>query len=430
MKYMLAYGTEYLPIEIPEQNLLGVVESRNISTSTSEKEIIGNALKNCIDSDNLSDIITRKAAQNAVIVVNDITRPTPYKAILPPLLKEIEKAGIPPEKIKLVVATGIHRPHTQQDNLNIFGEEICSGYSIENHNCDTNLKLIGYLSNGMRLIINKTVAEADLLVTTGVVALHYFAGYSGGRKSILPGVAARELIEANHQMMNDERACLGNYTNNPVSDIMLEAARMTGVDFILNVVTGSHHEAVFCAAGDLYEAWIKAVEYCQKLNVVDIADRADIVIAGCGGYPKDINMYQAQKALDAAVLAVKPGGIIILAAECREGLGEKTFADWLDNAHCPEDIYRRFNTKFELGGHKAYAICRVLKRADIVLVSKLNDETVRKMFLQPAKNIQEAINMAIKKCGSNAKIIFMPEASRLAVKIVRMANNIDKRLIQ
>jgi nickel-dependent lactate racemase len=249
MKYMLAYGTEYLQLDIPEQNLLGIIEPRNLASSVVGDDLIPYALNNPIGSRTLPEIIKSKSAQNAVIVVNDITRPTPYDIILPPLLAEMEQAGIPSDNIKLIVATGIHRPHTSKDNQAIFGEKICKKYVIQNHDCDNNLKSLGFLSNGMNLIINKTVAEADLIITTGVVALHYFAGYSGGRKSILPGIAARELIEANHQMMSDKRACLGNYENNPVSDIMIEAARMAEVDFIINVVLGSNHDIVFAAAG-------------------------------------------------------------------------------------------------------------------------------------------------------------------------------------
>lgn len=415
MKYLLAYGTKFLQMDIPQQNMLGIVEPRNIPSSLGGE--ITYALKNPIGSRTLPEIIKSQSAQNAVIIVNDITRPTPYGIILPPLLDEIEQAGIPGDKIKLVVATGIHRPHTYEDNLGIFGEDICKKYVIENHSCDDNLKSLGYLSNGMNLIINKTVAEADLIITTGVVGLHYFAGYSGGRKSILPGVAARKLIEANHQMMTDKRACLGNYQDNPVSDIMIEAARMAGVDYIINVVLGSNHEIVFAAAGDVYKAWMEAVKHCEEINVVNISQQADIVIAGCGGYPKDINMYQAQKALDAAVLAVKPGGTIILAAECREGLGEKTFAEWVSTANSPDDIFERFATRFELGGHKAFAICRILKQANIILVSSLSDEEVKSMFLTPAHSMQEALNMAVEEQGENATILFMPEASRLAVKI-------------
>jgi nickel-dependent lactate racemase len=417
MNYALAYGKSFLNIDIPDHCPTDQILPRD---SKGEKlgdsaQIIAQALKNPIGTPALKHIIEQKKARNAVIIVNDITRPTPYQFILPPLLHEIEE-GISRENIKLIVATGIHRHHTDTDNLQVFGEEICKNYKIENHDCDNNLKSLGLLSNGFELIINREVAEADLVVTTGVVALHYFAGYSGGRKSILPGIAGRELIKRNHQMMNEPRACLGNYQNNPVSDIMLEGARKVGVDFILNVVTGSHHEVKFCAAGDVYEAWIKAVQYCEKLNVVTIDKPADIVIASCGGYPKDINMYQAQKALDSAVLAVKKGGTIILAAECEEGLGEDTFARWVEEASSRDDIKHRFNTRFELGGHKAFAICRELEHANIILVSSLPADLVAKMFITPAADLNTALDMALARHGQS-RILLMPEASRLAVRV-------------
>jgi nickel-dependent lactate racemase len=418
MNYELPYGKNFLNIDIPEKYRAKEVKPREIESNNqkSSSELIFQALKEPIGTPVLGEIIKRKRAQNAVIIVNDITRPTPYDLMLPPLLREIEQY-IPRPNIKLIVATGIHRPHTESDNRQIFGAEICQNYTIQNHDCDNNLISLGPLSNGFELIINRDVARADLVVTTGVVSLHYFAGFSGGRKSILPGIAGRELIKKNHQMMNDPKACLGNYKDNPVSDIMLEAARKAGVDFILNVVTGSHHEVKFCAAGDVYEAWIKAVEYSEQLNVVPIKEQADIIIASCGGYPKDINMYQAQKALDSAVLAVKKGGTIILAAECIEGLGEDTFTRWIEESSCQEDIRHRFQTKFELGGHKAFALCRELDQAHIILVSSLPDTIVKKMFLTPAPDLETALNMALARHGADASILVMPEASRIAVKV-------------
>ncbi|HWQ75889.1 MAG TPA: nickel-dependent lactate racemase, partial [Syntrophomonas sp.] len=413
----LAYGRGHLQLQLDENNLDAVLEPVHNHSTGGGKEVVEESLAHPIDSPVLEDIITRKKARNAVIVVNDITRPTPYELILPPLLKQINDGGITDENITLVIATGIHRAHTAEDNLAVFGAEICKRYRIENHDCDNNLKSLGYLSNGMELIINRTVAEADLLVTTGVVGLHYFAGYSGGRKSILPGVAARAAIEANHKMMNDPRACLGNYEDNPVSQLMLEAARRVGVDFIVNVVLYSHHEIAFCASGDMETAWLEAVQFAEGMSVLRIDEPADIVVASCGGYPKDINMYQAQKAMDAAVLAVKPGGTIILAAECSEGLGEDKFAEWIDAASCPQDITVRFHRQFELGGHKAFAICRILDRADILLLSGLSDQQVRRLFLQPVHSLDEALIWAFERHGRQARVIVMPEAPKIAVKI-------------
>jgi nickel-dependent lactate racemase len=418
MKIKLAYGEKYLQLDLAECKDASVIEAPKPYLSWPGAELIANALQNPIGTETLREIIAKKSARNAVIVVNDITRPTPYNLILPPLLQEIEMGGIGPENISLIVATGIHRHHTPADNRAVFGYDICSKYRIENHNCDDKLLSLGALSNGLDLIINRKAAQADLLITTGVVSLHYFAGYSGGRKSILPGIAARQVIEANHKMMNDERAKLGNYEDNPVSDLMIEAARKAKVDFILNVVTQSKQDIAFCVAGDVEEAWLEAVKYCEKMNVVKIKEAADIVIASCGGFPKDINMYQAQKSLDAAVLAVKTGGTIILVAECREGLGEETFQEWIENSNCPQDIIDRFHTHFELGGHKAFAICRILDKADILLLSELPEKSVRDMFMTPVQSLIKALEIGRLKHGQDAKIIIMPEAAKIAIKIL------------
>lgn len=417
LKTKIAYGKQYIEIFIPDDKLNDVLHSPDHLIKGSNEEIVGKALQNPLSTAKLPQLIKEKNAGNAVIIVNDVTRPTPYQFILPPLLEEIEVGGIKPEDIKIIIATGIHRANTDAENINIFGTDICSRYTVESHNCDVNLTSLGYLSNGMELSINRTVAEADLLVTTGLVGLHYFAGYSGGRKSILPGVASRRLIEANHQMMSDARACLGNYQDNPVNDIMLEAARRVEVDFTINVVTAGKNTIAFAAAGDIYEAWINAVKYCEASSVIAIENKADIVIAGCGGYPKDINMYQAQKALDAAVLAVKDGGCIILLAECSEGLGEETFAAWINEATCPQDINERFFKHFELGGHKAYAICRILEKAEIILYSSLDDETVKKLYMTPVHDIEKAIKLALERQGSQARILLIPEAPKLGIKI-------------
>ena len=213
-------------------------------------------------------------------------------------------------------------------------------------------------------------------------------------------------------MMSDKRACLGNYEDNPVSDLMLEAARTVGVDFILNVVTQAKHEIAFCAAGDVSAAWLEAVHYCEKINTVNIKQSADIVIAGCGGYPKDINMYQAQKALDNAAAAVRPGGVIIWVAECPEGLGNPTFEKWMVGSK-PEQILARIQEQFVLGGHKAAAIARVQTRAEIWLVSSLAPELVRSCGLQPYGSVEDALQAAFARFGSDASIAAMPEGASI-----------------
>ena len=260
-----------------------------------------------------------------------------------------------------------------------------------------------------------------MVVTTGLIGLHYIAGYSGGRKSIIPGVADRAAISATHSLMADERACLGNIENNPVNELLIEGARRAEVDFILNVITDDRGEIVAAVAGDLEQAWLKGVEICQKASLCYIDRPADIVIAGCGGYPRDINLYQAQKALEAAVQAVRPGGVIILVAGCEEGLGEGTFARWLNEARTPADIKERFVRRFELGGHKAYAICRVVEKCQVVMVTKLEPDVVEKAFMIWRSTVEEALAYAYRRVGDNPAVVVMPEAPALAVKVAGSA---------
>lgn len=417
MDFNWKYGKEKIKFSVPDAQLIGVLERNKTETSGTEKEIAEAALRNPIGSAGIAEIIRRKNARNAVIVVNDITRPTPYHIMLPPLLSEIEQAGILPENITLIIATGIHRPQTDAENRSMYGDDAVDRCLIVNHDPDGEVVEVGRLPDGTPLAVNKQAVEADLLITTGLIGLHYFAGYSGGRKSIVPGIAERRAIEASHALMADPRACLGNVDDNPVSEIMLGAAKTTGVDFIFNVITDDHKKIVHAVAGDLEQAWRAGVEFSRRMSVVGLNRAADIVIAGCGGFPKDINVYQAQKALDAAVLACKQGGVIILAAACDEGLGEENFEKWIQEASCPADIIARFDRQFELGGHKAYAICRILEKADIVLVSNLPDQTVRQCFMTPASSMEEALRLAQDKTGQQATIVVMPEAPALAVAL-------------
>jgi len=398
--------------------LAGVVDVEPVASHRSPADMIIAALEQPIGTKPLIELARDKNARSALIVVNDITRPTPYQWILPPIIKELEAAGIPDQSITILVATGIHRAHTPEENLKLYSEAICQRFRVISHDCDHEVANIGHLEDGTPLNLNRLVLEHDLIITTGLIGLHYFAGYSGGRKSILPGIASRELIAANHAMMVDERCCLDNIEDNPVHRIMVEAARLAGVDFILNVVTDAHGHLAAVVAGDMLAAWEAGVQISRKLSAVNIDQAADIVVASCGGFPKDINLYQAQKALDGAALAVKPGGTIILLAECREGLGEETFAEWIAQATCAQDIEDRIKTRFELGGHKAYAISRLTQRASIILVSSLPPDMVKKCFMTPSSTLEEAWLLAEQQQGDQARVLIMPHAANVAVRIV------------
>lgn len=414
MEMKLAYGKEYVVASITDENVKEVLLPVESTGLQDPGAAVRAAMANPIGSPALSTIARDKRPAKVAIVVNDITRPTPYDVMLPPLLEELREAGIKPEQITLIVATGTHRAHTDEENRRIFGAEVADSIQILSHDCNApDLISVGKLSDGTELIINKEVAQADMVITTGLITLHYIAGFSGGRKSILPGVAAKHLIQESHSMMVDPRARTGNYPDNPVHHRMLEAARLAKVDFILNVVTNEQKQIVEVVAGEVEQAWLKGVEVCARLNMLTLKEPADAAIACAGGFPKDINLYQAQKGMDAAAAAVKPGGTIILVAKCPEGLGERTFARWLDEAHCLQDIFDHFDRGFELGGHKAFAIAQVLKDKEVVLVSDLGRELTAKLYMTYAPDLQWAVDYIKDKHGAEYTCYIMPQAGMI-----------------
>jgi len=284
----------------------------------------------------------------------------------------LHQIGIKKENTIFIIATGIHRSNSPEEIKEMFGEDIFSNYKFINHDCDDpHLKDLGNLKSGNKLWVDPITSDIDFIITTGVIVPHYFAGFSGGRKSILPGICGRKTIEANHSRMVHADSRAGNLKGNPVHQEMQEAAEKVGVDFNINVVTDEHYEIIEIVAGELFASWQQGVEICKQIYICPIEKKADVVIASAGGYPKDINVYQAQKALNNAYQAIKPGGTIILLAECYEGYGEPTFEKWVEEANSPDDIIERLNKKFILGGHKAYGIAKLTKEVEVILISSL-----------------------------------------------------------
>lgn len=417
MDFTWEFARDRITFSIPNENVMAILKRKGFTRNGEFPATVESALENPIGTPPLREIIAQKGARSVVIVVNDITRPTPYEHMLPPLLREIRSAGVFDEEVTLLIANGIHREQTMEESRSMYGADTCERCRIINHSPDRDLVSMGTLPGGFDLQVNRLIKESDVVITTGMIGLHYIAGYSGGRKSIIPGVAGRAAITATHALMADERACLGNIKDNPVNDLLIEGGRRAGIDFILNVITDDSKQIVAAVAGDMEQAWLKGVECCQEASLCYLNRPADIVIAGCGGYPKDINLYQAQKALESSVQAVRDGGIIILVAGCQEGLGEDTFARWVNEARSPEDIKNRFLHHFELGGHKAYAICRILEKCQVLLVSSMDQATVEKTFMIHRLTVEDALEYACQQVGNNPSIVVIPEAPNIAVQI-------------
>ncbi len=407
MRLTLKIGETQQELCLPEENLLEVLLSNEVPDVASEEEEIRRALANPIGSRRLREIV--KPGERIAIVTSDVTRPMPSWKVLPPLLEELKKAGIRDEDVVLVFALGSHREHTEAEKRKLVGEEVYRRIRCLDSDPDDCVRL-GVTAHGTPVDITRTVAEADRRICLGNIEYHYFAGYSGGAKAIMPGVSTREAIQANHSMMIEEDACTGNITTNPLRKDIEEAAALCGIDFILNVVLDEKKKIVYACAGDVIEAHREGCKFLDRLYRKQIRQRADIVIASQGGAPKDLNLYQTQKALDNAKNAVKEGGTIILMGSCREGLGEKVFEQWMLEAKEPEDLIDRIHREFRLGGHKAAAIALVLKRSDIYLVSEMEDDFVRSIFMQPYGTVQEAFEAALRKHGNQASVIVMPYA--------------------
>jgi nickel-dependent lactate racemase len=281
------------------------------------------------------------------------------------------------------------------------------------HDCNAqDLVLVGKTKHGTRVRLNRIFAEADVKLLVGDVNLHYYAGYGGGRKSVMPAISCKETIKHNHAMLLHANARTGVLEGNPVHEDMTEAARLAKVDFILNVVTNGKGQIVKAFAGDLEQAFLEAIKLVDEIYRVTVDRRADIVVVSPGGYPADIDLYQAYKALDNALEVVKRGGTIILVAECPEGHGNQVFYDWMTRLGELRKVEREVKRHFELGGHKAYYLLKALRNHKIILVSSLPDYYANGVFkLKTARAVNDALNEAFKNAGSQTRVWAMPQGN-------------------
>ncbi|MBR1559212.1 MAG: nickel-dependent lactate racemase [Clostridia bacterium] len=405
MKIEFGFGTGVQSVEVPDKNVMGILMSNDVPRGLMNEEEVKRALEDPIGTPRLRDIV--KPGEKIAVITSDITRPCPTYRIMPPLLDELYAAGCRAEDITLVFALGSHRCHTKDEMLHLAGERAMNEIKCVDSDPDDCVH-IGDTACGTPVDITRVVAEADRRICLGNIEYHYFAGYSGGAKAIMPGVSTPAAIQANHSMMVKEEACAGNLEGNPLRQDIEQAAAMTGVDFIVNVVLDEHKQIVRAVAGDLVKAHREGCKFLDSMYMKPIEKRADIVIVSQGGAPKDLNLYQTQKALDNAKHAVRQGGTIILIGSCKEGLGSKVFEEWLMAAPTAHSMIERIGREFQLGGHKAAAIAMVLENAEIYLVSDLEDSFVERIFLKPAHSAQEALNKAFERLGPDATVLAMP----------------------
>jgi len=407
--FSVPYGDDYLRIEDLKATVL---TPKPVLKPRDEVAIVAQSLESPIGTEDLGRLVSTKS--KIALIVSDITRPCPTNKIAPIVISKLLSYGISKENIVIVFATGIHRPHTRDEWIKLLGSEIVNNFRILDHDCrDVNsLTYVGKTSRGTPVVINSSILNSDVKIAIANVDPHYFAGYSGGGKSILPGVSSYESIKENHRMMLLPGAELGRIEGNPVREDIEEAASMVGLDYIVNVVLSERKEILGCFSGHFIKAHREAVKMFNELYGVNVGRKFDIVIASPGGYPKDINLYQAHKALEVAFKCVRPGGVIILLAECREGIGESKTEELLYSNLTPEDVINFIKENFDLGYHKAYAIARIAAKARIVIVS--NNIKESKLY-EKVGNVEKAIKYAYDLIG-DGDVLLLPYASSMIPK--------------
>lgn len=408
----LPSGKTEVCARIPTRNFLGAIEPKEKQGIQNPTEEIKRALNNPLGTEKLSKMA--RPDSKVVIIVDDVTRRAPSNLMVPPILEELNAAGVKDENITVMFACGTHRAVKIEEALTLLGEEVVRKVRTVSHDCNApdHVYVGTTKTHGTKVYIDKVVADADVRILTGDVCLHYYAGYGGGRKSILPGVSSAETIQHNHAMLLHPKAKTGNLDGNPVHEDMVEAARLAKVDFILNVVTNAKGEVVKAFAGDLEQAFYEGVKLVDEMYKVTVDRRCDIAIVSSAGYPSDINLFQAYKAVDNALDIVKRGGAVILVAECTEGHGNQVFYDWMVKYKTVEELEREIKRHFVLGGHKAYYLRKAQQKVSMILVSVMPDYYAANVFgFKTAKAVNEALDMAFNIVGRDAKIWAMPQGN-------------------
>lgn len=424
---LLPYGQKKLELNLPEERIAGILESHahEFKAEKSESEIVREALENPVDSPRLRDLVVGK--NNIVLIASDHTRPVPSKVILPEMMKEIE-AGNPDAKVTVLIATGFHRLTTEEEMINKFGEEMYRHpnitYVVHDSANNDDLVQIGILPSGGKLIVNKLAVEADLLISEGFIEPHFFAGFSGGRKSVLPGISSRTTVLANHcsKFIADPNSRAGSLDENPIHKDMLFAAQTAKLQFICNVLLDGDKKVIAAYAGNLNNAHRKGCAFMNELAGVK-AIPADIAITTNGGYPLDQNIYQSVKGMTAAEATCNPGGVIIIATSCNDGHGGesfyRTFADEPDNQKIMDQFLATPQEETIPDQWESQILCRMLLNYKIICITDAPEQMIRDFHMDYAHDLDEAIAMAdaylAEKGKKDSKITVIPDGIAVIV---------------
>ncbi len=423
IKLGIPYGREEIFVEINENNIGEIVYPNEVVITDEEKTLL-KALKEPFGSQGFDEFLSN--AQNILFLVNDATRPTPTEKILKIIYPKIKD-----KDIKFLVATGAHRAPTEEEYFEIFGEfyEKFKTKIFAHDAKNDQMVFLGKSKNGTEMYVNKLAADARKIVIISSVEPHYFAGYTGGRKSFLPGVASYKTIEQNHKLALKSSARALNLKGNPVHEDMEDAIKTIKDKEIFSIMTVlNRDEKIYAAtAGDITESLNAAIEKAHQVFSVEIKEKADIVVA-VAPYPMDIDLYQSQKALDNGKLALNDNGILILVSKCRMGIGSETFVKLLSSCRDPQEALDKIEKEYKLGYHKSAKIAEIARWAEMWAVTSLEDDVLKSVFMRPFHNLQEAIDAALAEKGDE-KILFLMNASLTVPRVRRKLIHRTKRFI-
>ena len=419
----IPYYTSSLPLHVEDKNLKAVLNSRTdtYDAGKSEADLVREALAHPIGTPRLRELA--RGRQKVVLVTSDHTRAVPSKLTLPILLEEI-RAGNPDADITILIATGLHRPTTEEEQRRMFGDAIVDQEKIVVNKAfeDEDFERVCELPSGAELWVNKLALHCDLLVTEGFIEPHFFAGFSGGRKSILPGICNAVTVNENHsyKAIASPYAATGVLEHNPIHEDMVFAARAVNVQFIMNVALNAEKKVIAAFAGDLEQAHLQGVEFVRGLAQCPSVT-GDIVVTSNGGYPLDQNLYQSPKAVATDEACCRDGGVIIMCASCCDGMGGTHFEKLIVRGTVDEiDAYLSKIPPKETIPEMwcAQIFSRILKKHRIILVTNyLDHEMVRKANMIPASSPDEALEMAYGMMGRDAEVVVIPDGvAVLAVK--------------
>ena len=417
-EYTFKYGEGQIRFALDPGLVAGELRIKEYPPIPNAVSAIREAIRKPIQSKPLREIV--RSDQTVAFLVNDPTRLANSHVFMPVLLEEMKAIGVPDKNMFIFFATGVHRELTEAEMVEMVSPDVARRIKMYNNNAKDLAEFthVGTTSRGNAVYFQTRVVEADHIICTGSIVYHFFAGFGGGRKAMLPGVAAYETIRRNHALMLEPGAGLGRLKGNPVYEDQIEGVEMRRPSFLLNVVLNERKEFLKIFAGDYIQAHLEACKFVEEISGTAIPQPADLVIASCGGYPKDINVYQLQKTMDNAWMAVREGGVVIILGECAEGVGSELYLQWMQEYKTPERIEEKIRSDFAVGGHKAYAVTRLMKKAQFILVSGLDSSLARTLHFTAAKDMSEALQIALAKLGSNPRIFLMPQGS-LTVPIMK-----------